>query len=288
VSLNGDTSSSSSNTISFEVQNGTYSYDPGNLTGYVTPANGSAMINGVGTAIAVPYHLVETFAVAVSESGLPAGTGWSASLGSFRENGTASTLLFHVPNGTYALSAAASGYNLGGPSNVIVSGKDLATSVTFNMPTFEVTFTETGLPSGTTWYASVGSSTVESSTSTVVLSLANGSYTYTVGASGAYTPSPATGNADVSGSVVSLTISFSTVSSNSQGMSGTEGNALIIAIIIVAVVAAIGWLLYIRKRPSTGQAPAGMPPQSSEPPVAPSQPAQPPMPPMPPPPPPPG
>jgi nitrous oxidase accessory protein NosD len=296
LTLNGGPSSSSINTISFEVQNGTYSYNSGNLTGYVTPASGSVIIDGMGTAIALPYHPVDTFAVAVSESGLPAGTAWSASLGSFRENGTGSTLLFQVPNGTYAFSAAASGFNLGGQGNVNVSGKNFAISVTFTKPVFEVVFTETGLPAGTAWYASVGSTTVESSTSTAVLNLANGSYTYTVGASGAYKVSPATGTADVTGSMVNVAVSFSAVSTSpqnttgsqsSQGFSNTEGYMLIIAVIVVAVVAAIGWLLYIRRKPGTGPALAGPPPQSSAPPAPPPQPAQPMLPTPPPPPPPP-
>ncbi len=54
------------------------------------------------------------------------------------------------------------------------------------LQTYKVTLTETGLPSGTTWYVNVTNSTTgyvfheSSTTSTISLSLTNGSYTYTV------------------------------------------------------------------------------------------------------------
>ncbi|MGC2788729.1 MAG: hypothetical protein WA547_01570 [Thermoplasmata archaeon] len=82
-------------------------------------------------------------------------------------------------------------------------------------PTPTVTFTETGLPAGTEWSVTLGSTLESSRTSSVVFTEANGSYGYsaltptTVADGTRYVASPATGSADVKGSNVTVAISYS-------------------------------------------------------------------------------
>ena len=50
--------------------------------------------------------------------------------------------------------------------------------------TYHVTFTETGLPSGTSWSVTLAGSTQSSTTGTIQFSKANGTYAFTVSATG--------------------------------------------------------------------------------------------------------
>ena len=79
--------------------------------------------------------------------------------------------------------------------------------------TYPVTFTESGLPSGTPWSVTVGGTTVWSSSSTNTLSLANGTYFYTVngisqGSGTRYGVTPATGSFTLSGGGYSRALTF--------------------------------------------------------------------------------
>ncbi len=79
--------------------------------------------------------------------------------------------------------------------------------------TYSVTFTESGLPSGTTWYANVsGEPSASSTSSSITMSLQNGTYSYTISTGNkAYSPSPGTGSFTVSGSSVTNSVTFSSV-----------------------------------------------------------------------------
>ncbi len=78
---------------------------------------------------------------------------------------------------------------------------------------YNVTFTQTGLPTGTTWYVNLSNGQNLTSTGpTLSFSEANGTYSYTVGLSGnIYSASNASGSFTVHGGNVSNSVSFSKV-----------------------------------------------------------------------------
>ncbi|MGC9193800.1 MAG: hypothetical protein ACP5FQ_07965, partial [Thermoplasmata archaeon] len=82
-----------------------------------------------------------------------------------------------------------------------------------------VAFTESGLASGTTWSITFNGNT-ESSTSTTIsyTGIADGSYSYSVGAVSGYTASPSSGTITVNGANVNQAITFteSSTTSNSE------------------------------------------------------------------------
>jgi hypothetical protein len=81
-------------------------------------------------------------------------------------------------------------------------------------PKYNVTFTESGLPSssvgtvaGVSWSVTLGGSSQSSSTNTIVFSEPNGTYSYSASAVG-YTPLPASGSITVHGSPQAQSIAF--------------------------------------------------------------------------------
>jgi parallel beta-helix repeat protein len=77
---------------------------------------------------------------------------------------------------------------------------------------YSVTFTESGLPSGTSWNVTFNGTTSSSSSSTITFTgVNNGTYSYTVGSAAGYTASPSTGSVTVNGADVNQQITFTII-----------------------------------------------------------------------------
>jgi len=72
-----------------------------------------------------------------------------------------------------------------------------------------VTFTESGLPSGTPWSVTLHGASDSSTTTTITFSAPNGTYYFAVGGISGYTASPASAPVTVNGTPVHVAISFS-------------------------------------------------------------------------------
>lgn len=246
----GSQNSSTGTTVNFTVPNGNYSYFVGNVSSpkgiYVpSPAAGNVTINGAGATVDIAFALVPYYTVTFVESGLPSGTNWSVSLfegwsGGFGGNGswapqplcgrsqfnssTTSTVDFTLPNGTYAFAVgnASNATDLFVPSpafgNVTVNGSAVTVDITFSaIPVYEVSFVETGLPSGTNWSVvlfneSSGWFWNGSANATINFTVPNGVYNFSVSnasnASVLYVPSPANGTVTVNGKAVTVDVKF--------------------------------------------------------------------------------
>ncbi len=170
--------SSNTSTLTFYLPNGSYNYTVDNVTNYsiIGPANGSFNVSGASPPpIAVAFGVAPTFAVTFIETGLANGTNWTVSvhgtshLGDQGDLGGAeddasdvagaqtsstSSMAFMLMNGSYRFHVEeVDGYVasvLVGSFNV--TGSALTINVTFTaLPTYNVTFNESGLPSGTDW-----------------------------------------------------------------------------------------------------------------------------------------
>ena len=202
------------------LANGTYSYSIMDISGWhqtTLPYSGSLIVNGgtssisgsgIGYATTLVYSPV-MYTVTFTESGLPSGTSWSVTLGGSTESSTTSTIIFSEPNGTYAYTIAdVPGWHqttLPYTGSVTVNGAAVPEpTLAFTQVTYTVTFTESGLPSGTSWSVTVGGSTVPSTTSTITFTEGNGTYAYTiVDVAGWHQPTlPYTGSLTVSGAAV--------------------------------------------------------------------------------------
>ena len=175
--------SSTTTTISFNEANGSYAYTVASANKEYSASGGSITVNGAAVPEPVSFNLV-AYSVAFTESGLPGGTEWWVNItGQSALSSTGTTISSSLPNGSYTYTVASENkdYSASGGS-FTVSGAAVPEPVTFSLVTYSVTFTETGLPSGTEWWANItGEPSLHSTGTTITTALPNGSFTYSAG-----------------------------------------------------------------------------------------------------------
>lgn len=163
--------------------------------------------------------------VTFSETGLPTGTSWSVTLAGTTQSSTSTSISFSEPTGTYSYSVGVvAGYGSTPSSgSITVNGAAVGVGVQF-VSIYTVTFTESGLPAGTSWTVYLGSNSQTSTSATITFNEPSGSYSFHFQVPG-YTPNPCTGTITVNGASVSQTVSFTvttyTVTFDESGLSGT-------------------------------------------------------------------
>ncbi len=155
------------------------------------------------------------YPVNFTETGLPLTSIFSVTLAGTTVPSTTGEVGFTEPNGTYAFTVApVAGYqaNMTAGSVVVDGGprtiRILFTRTTGEPGTYNVTFAESGLPASTRWGVGLNNTVATSYSSLVTFFERNGSYSFTVGAVGAYSPTPATGAFTVDGGPVTEPITF--------------------------------------------------------------------------------
>ncbi len=202
------TFSSTSSSVTVALPNGSYQYHVLRVPGYFVnvSAHGTFNVTGVPPApLTLAFHTYFPFAAAFHETGLPNGTVWTVTVAgnghgqeAALEHGTASSytasLNFSLPNGTYRYTVApvnGSFLNGTGRGRFVIAGASPAPiAIGFvTPPLYNVTFTESGLFTGTNWSARIGGMGADvpiheshSSTGvTVRFALPAGSYHYAAG-----------------------------------------------------------------------------------------------------------
>jgi hypothetical protein len=219
VTLGGSSQSSSTASITFSEENGSYSFSVASETGYtVNQASGTITVHGSDVSQPITFSPLSTstptYTVTFTEAGLPAGTDWSVTLGGTANSSTTTTVTFREANGSYAFTVGTvSGYSSTPASgSEAVRGAAVSKSITFAAippSTYSVTFSETGLPSGTSWTVTLdGTPDSGVAPASIVFSnVANGSHPFTVSATG-YTATPSSGTLPVNGAAATQSITF--------------------------------------------------------------------------------
>ncbi|MFP3317946.1 MAG: hypothetical protein RXP98_01995 [Thermoplasmata archaeon] len=148
-----------------------------------SPSSGTFTVSGANVNVAIKFTLV-TYTITFTESGLPSGTTWYVNLSNGQSySGTGTTITFNEPNGTYSYTIATVNKSYApSPSSgtFTINGVNVNVSITFNQVTYTITFTESGLPSGTTWSVTLGGITKTSNTTTIIFNMPNGTYNYSL------------------------------------------------------------------------------------------------------------
>ena len=193
------------------------------------------------------------YTVTVTETGLPTGTTWYVNItngASYSSKTT--TISFRAINGTYDYTVASMNKDYApvtSSSTFTVNGKPVSVSVTFKAVTYTVTVTETGLPTGTTWYVNITGHDSGAITGTSYsFSLTNGTYSYTIGSNN--TNYNANGSrVIINGHSKTISITFTASSSPSKSShSGIPGIELYGIIGIAAAIVVAGSVLFIIRR----------------------------------------
>jgi Thermopsin len=162
-----------------------------------------------GSVVSMTLHRLTT--TTFEETGLPAGTLWTVTVGDLRNSSDTSTLTFTLPNGTYVLGYPAI------PGFVPDSSNPVMLSVPANGPVdlawqpyrFAIPFTESGLPAGTMWWINVSGMLARGDGTTLVVPAANGTDPYVAGTVYEFVADPAQGNLTVVGGAASpVTVIF--------------------------------------------------------------------------------
>lgn len=207
---------SGTGTISFALMNGSYSFtvESADKNYGSFPASGTFSISGAGVTKQIKFG--ETYTLTFKEYGLPSGITWYLNLtnsSNFRTSYSGyGTITVQLLNGTYKYTAQTAD-KLYSPENssgtITVDGSAVNDAVIFSLVTYNVTFKESGLPAGTDWYLNVsGGSMLESSTSTIVDSLPNGTYTFEISNTSTYYTSVTGGTISVNGKNITEAITF--------------------------------------------------------------------------------
>ncbi len=250
-------------TIEFDALNGSYVYEIIGPSGYQvsspSPAGGTLTVAGAALPVAVTMVKGPTPTLSVHETGIGAGVQWCAIvLPSTTSSGTPSltvgyelcsttaTIAFkNMTPGTYAIDGVQNDAETDlvkvGSSWVVESQVYVtyskATTVQFRYA-FLVTFTETGLTSGTSWSVTSQGQTLTSTTTTALLYLTNGTRGYTVHAvSGYKQTSMPPGHVVVAGGPASVSVTFTPKTGHAPAAGtptvGTSLSAVVRAIEVV-------------------------------------------------------
>jgi thermopsin len=201
-------------TVSYPVATVTSSVlnDPGNETGIFLSANGDLVYNNIFDAPIPAETPTTNLLTFVSSSYVdtwnvtPAPASHVRMVNGFPLSGNIFGGAWELGNfwATYGSPSDPYGvlpFNAGG---LISTGGDFHPLLPMNL--HRVTFTESGLPSGTTWSVTLNGTTMSSTTSTVSFLDPNGAYGYSVGGVAGFTASPSSGAVLVHGGPTGATI----------------------------------------------------------------------------------
>lgn len=154
---------------------------------------------------------VDESPVTFTESGLPQGIVWWVNLTGYHYSSSTDTISFYESNGTYSytLSTNDKNYAPSNPTGIFaVNGKTVSQSAVFVPVLYNVTFKETGLPSGMSWSVTSGSTTHSSTNSTISFKEMNGTYVFSISNLTLYYSNDYSVSTAVNGKNVTETISF--------------------------------------------------------------------------------
>jgi hypothetical protein len=192
----------------FAEPNGSFAYSVashGNL--YPTPSSGIVVVSGSNVTVLIAFMAL-TYPIVFTETGLPAGTSWTINVNGTVLVTTGSYQTVDEPNGSYSYTVApVPGFSSSASGTVIVSGALSSTLVVFHRYLFNLTFQESGLPSGTGWGVLIGGQSESAVTPNLTFVLPDGTYGFVVLAIPGYTDS-IKGPAVVNGSDTMVDVRF--------------------------------------------------------------------------------
>ncbi len=183
-------------TISFQLLNGTHSFQVSNPTNYMAdPANGAVLVYGSPVTQYITFSLV-VYEVKFVETGLPVGSSWSVNLSGHVISTSTDNIIFNVDNGSYDYTVSGPATFSAQPSNgeVLVYGNDVLLNLPFVSTLHKVTFNFGGSITGTSWQITFDGQQYTVSGNSLSVLKENGLYTYSISTGSEYWASPSAGS----------------------------------------------------------------------------------------------
>ena len=248
---------SSTNTITFNLINGTYSFLNSTSDKIYEPSSYAGTFTVSGTAVNLPSVTFSkvTYKVTFTETGLPTGSDWYVNITGQTSSGpiTGTSYSIYLANASYSYNVQTSNkiYEPSHSNSFTVNGNTVSQAITFSTVTYKVTFTETGLPTGSDWYVNItGHDSGALTGVNYSVMLTNGTYAYTIGTNNTnYNASNST--VIVNGHSKTVTITFTSSSSPSKqspsGISSMELYGIIGAAVAVIIVGSAVFMIRKKK-----------------------------------------
>lgn len=178
------------------------------LENFTNASDAFTVVGGATTSVDLSGAGELTF----NETGLPRGTSWGVSVNGTPLATSGQVLAVNLPNGTYPVTyAGVPGYYRVGasPASVTLPGTSRI-SLAFARFTYQVTFTESGLPAATPWWVNASGVRVPSTGTSLEVAAPNGTTPFVAGSLYEFLASPESGTIVVSAGVVSpIALGFS-------------------------------------------------------------------------------
>ncbi len=220
ATLAGVTESSTTSSIVFSNQvNGTSPFTIGYVPGFGSSVvSGNVTIAGDDQTVSTVFSSLGTNVqtLTVNEVGLVSNTTWSVALGGIGAIvSNQPSVTYAVPANTYAYTpGTVTGYGNSGAGSVTVSTGPASATITYSPDLFQaynVTFSETGLPSGQSWTVNLGGYALTSTAANITFVEKNGTYAYSFVVPPSVT-APAGATVMVNGTSVSIPVTLTPVS----------------------------------------------------------------------------
>ncbi len=150
-----------------------------------------------------------------------------------------------------------SGYTTSPSSGtIIVNGANVNQAITFTatvQTTYTITFTENGLPTGSSWSVTLNGITKTSTNSTITFNEPNGTYSYTIVLPSGYNTTSSSGSVSTTQSITNIPVSVTSTSTTpSPSSSPTNYLLIVIVIVIVVIIAIVGGTFVMRRGKKKG------------------------------------
>jgi YVTN family beta-propeller protein len=200
--------------------------------------NGYVYVTNFGSDAVSVFSTMPPPLVTFTETGLPSGTSWSVTLANASNTSTTPLMTFSAPNGTYTYAVGrVPGYTASPSSeSITVDGTPVHAVIAFSVTIYAVTFTESGLPPGTSWSVTLGVPTLSSTADNITFMEPDGTYPFSIGPAAGYAVSPSSGNVNVSGKAANQSVLFTAVF---LGLPAAQGYTLLAGIVLALVAVGV-------------------------------------------------
>jgi hypothetical protein len=116
------------------------------------------------------------------------------------------------------------------------------------MAMYNLTFVETGLPTGTSWSVMVNGTALSSPSGTILSQMPNGTFTFVVSQVSGYNVTPSSGRVTIDGNATVVSVQFTSNPSSGGilGIGGVTGYIVLGLVIGIAAVVAALWYIALR------------------------------------------